>query len=198
MIEYERRQPQGADKRTPSFRNVLVTSASRKAPLLRAMQEAMLRIYPEAQVIAGDLDPEAPTRHVADGFWAMPLTEEGELDALIAGCRSRDIGAVLPTRNGELAFWARYREPFATAGVAVLVSPLEAVERCLDKLAFARFGVAAGLPFIPAAETAEALGEGRFVVKERFGAGALGIGLDLDAGGSRPSSWCNFPDGLRS
>jgi len=42
----------------------------------------------------------------------------------------------------------------------------------LDKLAFADFGTGQGLPFIPAAEHPDALGNGPFVVKERYGAAA--------------------------
>lgn len=161
-------------------RNVLVTSASRKAPLLRAMRDALQRIDSDARLYAGDLDAQALARYVADDFWAMPRVATSELETLIAGCRARGIGAVLPTRDGELAFWAHHRAAFAAAGISVIVSPTEAVERCLDKLAFSRFGAAEGLPVIPAAEAPETLGEGPYVVKERYGAGALGIGLDLD------------------
>lgn len=95
------------DNQTPlkgTARHVLVTSASRKAPLVRAMQDAVRRIHPEARVIAGDLDPEAPARYVADGFWQMPPVTDAELPALIQGCRERGITVVFPTRDGELAF----------------------------------------------------------------------------------------------
>lgn len=162
------------------MRNVLVTSASRKAPLVRAVQDAVQRIDAKARVIAGDLDPEAPTRFLADEFWAMPRCEDDERDALIAGCRARGIGAVLPTRDGELLFWARQHAAFGAAGIDVLVSPADAVARCLDKLAFAEFAAAEGLPAIPAAETAGAFDDGPFVVKERFGAGSRKIRLNLD------------------
>jgi carbamoyl-phosphate synthase large subunit len=87
---------------------------------------------------------------------------------------------VIPTRDGELGFWARNRERFAAAGIDVLVSPAESVATCLDKLVFARFGRERALPFIPAALHPDELGDGPFVVKERFGAGARGVGLNLD------------------
>jgi len=179
------KDPCNAPLRGAVRRNVLVSSASRKAPLLRAMQDAARRIDPEACVIAGDLDPKALTQHIADGFWAMPRTEEGELGVLIEGCRARGIGAVLPTRDGELLFWARHRQVFAEAGIIVLVSPPDVVALCLDKLAFARFGAEAGLPVIPASQRLDAVGRGPFAVKERFGAGSRGIGLNLDAQAAR-------------
>lgn len=159
--------------------NVLVTSASRKAPLVRAMQQALKRLDPDAQVIAGDLDPEAPARYVADGFWQMPRVSDVGLAALIRGCHERQIAVVFPTRDGELLFWARHRATLAEAGISVVVSDHEALERCLDKLVFSRFGKDAGLPVIDAAMTPEAIGAGPYVVKERYGAGARAIGIDL-------------------
>lgn len=160
--------------------HLLVTSAARKIPLLRAAIAAARKLSPEMQVLAGDIDPDAPAQYAADGFWVMPRTDDTALDALIAGCRERGIGVVLPTRDGELAFWARHKARFAGEGIAVLVSPEESVTRCLDKLAFARFGQERGLPFIPAFDGLEDAGPPPYAVKERFGAGSRAIGLNLD------------------
>jgi carbamoyl-phosphate synthase large subunit len=179
IVAYERarRTAPAGPARAP---NVLVTSAARKVPLVRAMQTAARTLDPASRVVAGDVDPRALTRHVADAFWAMPRTDEAALDALLEGCRARAIGVVVPTRDGELAFWAAARERFARAGVEVVVASVETVARCLDKLAFARFGAARGLPFIPAAEHPDELGPGPYVVKERRGAGSRRLGLGLD------------------
>lgn len=169
--------------------HLLVTSAARKIPLLRAAISAARKLSPDMQVLAGDIDPDAPAQYAADGFWAMPRTDDTALDALIAGCRERGIGFVLPTRDGELLFWARHKARFAGEGIAVLVSPEESVRRCLDKLDFARFGQERGLPFIPAYEGLEDAGTSRYrapyAVKERFGAGSRAIGLNLDAASAR-------------
>jgi len=159
--------------------HVLLTSASRKAPLVRALRQACLRLKSEARVIAGDLDPLSPARLESDDFWQMPRLGEDVLDELIAGCRARGISVVLPSRDGELEFWARHREAFAAAGIEVVVSTPEAIARCRDKLAFARFGDEHGLPMIPAAETPQPFGDEPLVVKERFGAGSRGLGLNL-------------------
>ena len=177
--------PETVGGRMSSNRHLLVTSAARKIPLLRAAISAARKLSPDMQVLAGDLDPDAPAQYVADGFWAMPRTDNTELDALIAGCRERGIGVVLPTRDGELLFWARHKARFAREGIAVLVSPEDSVTRCLDKLAFARFGQSRGLPFIPAFEGLEDAGPAPYAVKERFGAGSRAIGLNLDADSAR-------------
>lgn len=179
IIEHERERLYVSEPQRLGLRNVLVTSASRKAPLLQAMKDALSRIDPDARVIAADVDPGAPAQHMADDFWAMPDIRDLALDEFIAECKARGVGVVFPTRDGELAFWAQHQTTLAEAGIAVQVSTAKAVERCLDKLAFANFGEAAGLPVIPSAETPDSFGNGPFVVKERFGAGARFVGLEL-------------------
>ncbi|MEX1153170.1 NAD-dependent epimerase/dehydratase family protein [Parvibaculum sp.] len=178
MIAYERAKRDAAKSKI-STAHLLVSSAARKAPLVRALRRAAAKLDPAIRVVAGDLDEGALARHVADDFWPMPRIGEEVLEEILQGCRARGIGVVVPTRDGELAFWARHRARFEAAGIDIVVSPIETVETCLDKLAFARFGAAHGLPFIPAALHPDELGSGPFVVKERFGAGARAIGLDL-------------------
>ena len=162
-------------------KSVLLTSASRKIPLLRALKQTTMRIDRDLRVVAGDMDPMAISRYEADDFWQMPRLEDGILSELIDGCRSRGISIVLPSRDGELDFWARHREAFSKADIEVIVSSSEAIARCRDKLAFARFGHDVGLPMIPTYKTLEGFGNGPFVVKERFGAGSRGLGLNLDS-----------------
>jgi len=180
IIAYEKAKRPAQEKPAQLPRNVLITSASKKVPMVRALQDAAHKLHPECKVIAGDIDNNALTRYVSDEFWKMPRIADGEAHALIAACRERNIRTIFPSRDGELLFWAEKREQFAQHGIDVVVSAAEAVCTCLDKLAFAEFGTGQGLPFIPAAEHPDALGNGPFVVKERYGAGSRKIGLNLD------------------
>jgi carbamoyl-phosphate synthase large subunit len=158
---------------------VLVSSAGGKLPLIRALQAAAERLPCGARIFAGDTDPLAPSRWEADSFWHMPpLSPEGP-DEFIQKCKSLGIVIVLPTRDGELEFWARHKDAFAQAGILVVVSSLSSITRSRDKLAFARFGREEDLPIIPADTSPEAFGPAPLVVKERFGAGSRGIGLQL-------------------
>jgi carbamoyl-phosphate synthase large subunit len=159
--------------------NTLVTSASRKAPLLRAMKSALSQIGENNQVIAGDIDVMAPAKFEADGFWHMPRLSESVLGELIEGCHSRGISIIFPTRDGELDFWARHRATFLEAGIEIIVSSPEATERCLDKLKFSRFGSDFGFPIIQSAVTPDEFVNMQLVVKERYGAGSRGLGLDM-------------------
>lgn len=181
IVEHERARQGSASDKGSAWGPLLITSASRKVPLIEAAKTAAAKLHPDIKVIAGDRDPAALTRYVADDFWEMPPTVPEHVDALLAGCRERGIRALLPTRDGELAFWADQRDAFARESVDVIVSAPEAIRLCLDKLAFARFGEEEGLPFIPARLRPDALEASRLVVKERYGAGSRSIGLDLDA-----------------
>lgn len=163
-----------------SYGHVLVTSASRKAPLIQAVQQAAHKIHSDIKVIAGDIDENAVARYVADEFWAMPTLDDSKIDALITDCQERGIRVVVPTRDGELLFWARWKARFAKVGIFVLVSEAESIRKCCDKLVFSETGLHLGLPFIPSATNPEEIGPGPYVVKERFGAGSRAIGLNLN------------------
>lgn len=160
-----------------SPRHVLVSSAGGKIPLMRAVIDAARKERSTTLVFAGDLDATALSRYVADGFLVLPRTEDTNLETIRNLCQSHGIGVVLPSRDGELAFWARHMEHFASAGIEVIVSPPEAIALSLDKLRFAEHGAKNGLPIIPAWKHPQ--GPGPFVVKERFGAGSRSIGLNL-------------------
>jgi carbamoyl-phosphate synthase large subunit len=159
---------------------VVLTSASKKAPQILALREAARRLHPDAKVVAGDIDPNALTAQVADEFWLMPRTTEASIEAIMRGCAERAITCVLPTRDAELVFWARHAARFRKAGIAVIISPLDSIEICIDKFAFSEFGRQRNLPVIPSALSLETAPWERCVVKERRGAGSRSIGIGLD------------------
>ncbi len=184
IIDYERTKLLSVDKITDPAQNVLLTSASAKVPLIRAVKVALGKYGSGGRVWAGDIDSAALASYVADGFWHMPGLTELVMDDFVAGCQERKIGMIIPTRDGELEFWSRHKDALQSEGIAVVVSPLLSVVRCLDKMAFSKFGQEQGLPFIPAAESIDELGlanvaKPRYIVKERYGAGSRSIGLDL-------------------
>jgi len=179
IIEHERQHLTQEVSKVPG--HVMVTSASKKIPLLRRVKQAAAKLHPEIRVLAADASASALAQHFTDGFWMMPSMRDLDVASLTANCRERGVTQIIPTRDGELAFFAGHREVLKQAGISVMVSAPEAVDVCLDKLRFASFGFEAGLPVIPAHETLPANAGGAWVVKERYGAGSLSMGLNLAA-----------------
>jgi carbamoyl-phosphate synthase large subunit len=178
LSDEERGQTSAAPGAVEPF-NVLITSISQKLSCIREVRRGLLKLNPEGRVHGGDVDPDCLGRGFVDAFWPMPRLDALSLDVVTDYCRDHHIRAIVPTRDGELAWFAARREALAAAGVTVMVSGPDVVELCVDKLRFARELAALGYPAIPAHEDAAACGEGRLVVKERFGAGSIGVALDL-------------------
>src|SRR3546814_21179341 len=113
-------------------------------------------------------DAAAPSRQIADEFWHMSPLDAVQLPALAEDCRARDIRTILPTRDGELAFWANARSALSDMGVGVIVSMPLPLSRCVDKPAFPDWGAANEMALIPAAMVAQAFDGGRGGGKEGF------------------------------
>ncbi len=67
-----------------------------------------------------------------------------------------------------MASW--HAEALSRAGIAVVVSKPDVVAISIDQLRFAEYDADAGFPIIPTWTTLRS--SGRFVVKERYGAGS--------------------------
>jgi carbamoyl-phosphate synthase large subunit len=164
--------------------SVLVTSASRKVDLIQRHREALHALGLGGRVWAADLDADCVAGEFADGFWEMPALTGLSLEDLIGFCKEQGIRLLVPTRDGELAWFAEHAEALAEAGVALPLGAAADVRDCLDKLRFFERGRDAGIPAIPTSLDLDALAEEtgaeRFVVKERYGAGSQSIGLGLD------------------
>ena len=183
IIAYEQAR-QDAPKSTENAigGNILISSVAAKVPLAEAVKHAARRVNPSSKVIGGDFNPQALAFYYTDGQWITPLTNDENLPEIIAHCQAEGISRIIPTRDGELAFWARHRTALADAGIAVLVSEADAVQRCLDKLEFSTFGQQQDLPIIATSLNIDTLADHQtdaFVVKERYGAGSLSLGLNL-------------------
>lgn len=158
---------------------VLLCSAGAKVPLLKALDTAVKKLDPSGTVVAADRSEQVICRYLADEFWAMPATEESQLDNILRGCQRLNISHILPSRDGELLFWAKYNAYFRQHGIEILTAPTEAISLCLDKLTFAQLTTDFDGLIIPASRRADDLSAKRLVVKERFGAGSQSLGLDL-------------------
>ena len=117
----------------------------------------------------------------------MPPTTEQNREDIVLALKQRGITHILPSRDGELLFWAHLKSTLKSHNIHVIVSSPEAVERCVDKLRFGNHCMpgAESNCIIPTSSTLEAIADNtdyeRYVVKERFGAGSKSIGVNLNA-----------------
>lgn len=158
---------------------VLVTSISRKTGLLKAVRKAADKLG-NVSLIGGDLNKNAIGKYFVDEFWEMPALVDLTAEKVIDYCKKKHIRLIIPSRDGELEFWSSLKNKLAANGIAVMVSPEKAIHCCLDKLQFYKTLAELKFPAIPTvSDIHELKGITSYVVKERFGAGSLSIGLNL-------------------
>jgi carbamoyl-phosphate synthase large subunit len=166
--------------------NILITSLSRKVPLLEALRAALRDRADDGVVWGADSDPECVGRYFADRFWEMPpLAEPGSRKRIARFCSENGIGLLVPTRDGELLAFAGLREELAGAGTHVAIGTEDAVAVCLDKLRFHDHCRHHGIPTARTSTRLDDIDGDRLVVKERSGAGSRALGVGLDRGAAR-------------
>ncbi|MCP5044241.1 MAG: NAD-dependent epimerase/dehydratase family protein, partial [bacterium] len=90
-------------------RDVLITSISKKIPLIQCVRRALAKFDPGARVHGADSDSEALGQHFVDVFWVAPSLDRDAGAGLIEHCRRNGIRFLIPTRDGELLFFSRLR-----------------------------------------------------------------------------------------
>lgn len=160
---------------------VLVTSASRKLPLLRSIAGQLAESLPSTRwdIVAGDADGSCLASYAWPHFWHMPRIDDSlaVIDAIVAG----GFDLVIPTRDADVDYFSRFRDDLEADRVACLTPSTAAAAACLDKFEFAQLLSAAGLPAIPTYldNGAVQLATGSVVLKERYGAGSVGQLVDV-------------------
>ncbi|WP_456277653.1 ATP-grasp domain-containing protein [Bacillus sp. AK128] len=159
--------------------NVLIMSISKKVPLIKAVKKALHQIEPSALVYGSDLDLTCIGYYFVDGMIPLSKINDINIADFITACKDHGIKFVIPTRDGELTFFAKHKEVLKEAGISVIVSNVETVTFCLDKYLFYKGLKSNDLPCIHTADSIDDLDERLFVVKERYGAGSSSIGFNL-------------------
>jgi carbamoyl-phosphate synthase large subunit len=177
MIDFERTI--GSQGPSNAEINILVTSISKKVPLLKSLRTANLKLGNTGKIIGADIDGNCIGKYFTDIFWKMPELEKIEINDFIGYCRDNKISCVIPTRDGELSFFSRHKETLLKNGIKVMISEHDAIQTCLDKLMFFKKADSMGFPVIKTVGNIDELTCEFFVVKERYGAGSDNIGLNL-------------------
>lgn len=158
--------------------NVLITSISKKVPLIKAVKKAVRKYRRKGRVIGGDCSENIVGRFFVDDFWLMPPTEQLDIEVLINYCKQNNVMSIIPTRDGELSFFAANANLLEENGFSVMIANYVTVQRCLDKLLFGEVLNDFNYPAISTVARIEELSCESYVVKERYGAGSQKIALN--------------------
>ena len=159
---------------------VLITSSAAKVPLLNAYSSVCESFGASSIIHAGDCNANSLGRFVVPNFWEMPKTTEANLSIILEWLIRNRIKLIIPTRDGELDFFARHVEDFSSNGISVLGSSVTTIDTCLDKLVFFE-KLKSAFPVISTCTSLDedVVGFGTYVVKERFGSGSKSIAVDV-------------------
>lgn len=178
LVQYEKQQ-QSECSTKPKSQGILITSISKKVPLVNAVRTASNKVGCYTPIYGCDVNENCVAKYCVDNFWKCPAAAELTREMLADYCHKNSISTIIPTRDGELSFFSEHRTWLAQQGIFVMVSEPEAIRSCLDKKQFADSLINRQLPAIPTFLSIEELDTLQYVVKERFGAGSADIGLKL-------------------
>lgn len=147
---------------------LLITSLSKKIPLIKAVRDATERLGFFKEIHGCDIDSQCLGQYSVDHFWHVSPLSEMCPELFCSYCHEQRIGAILPTREEDLLFFATHRQFFKERDIDIMVSPFESVNLCLDKLRWADFLTERGFPVIASYIDCEACEGDLFVVKERW------------------------------
>ena len=158
---------------------LLFSSLSAKLALYEEVLRSAKRYHEQAKLVGADCDPNCPASSKVEAFSPIHALDDMDESLLLDYCEKLDLTHVIPTRDGELGFWASNQAGLAKQGVKVMVSSEDAIRLCQDKLLFAKLMGKSSIPAIPTSGTITELAAKRFVVKERTGAASKSIGMNL-------------------
>lgn len=158
---------------------ILVTSLSAKLALYHEVARDSFFFCSNAKVIACDSNPKCEASFKVGHFIPFPKMIQLTDEKLVEICKLHEISHVLPTRDGELLYWAQKKEYLAQYNIQVWISGVDCIELCNDKLLFFEKWKNSSIPAIPTYETLPKDGTSRWAVKPRLGSGGKLNALNL-------------------
>jgi carbamoyl-phosphate synthase large subunit len=158
---------------------VLVTSISKKVPLIMAVKDALNSFGLNSRLFGADIDNSCIAKYFVDEFWHMPKQDNLTSKEIIDYCKQHEINTIIPTRDGELIFWSKIKDLLLENNIHIMTSNEQSLNLCLDKLQFFQFFEANNLKTPKTSEKITDIECMKYVVKEKTGSGSRGIGLNL-------------------
>jgi carbamoyl-phosphate synthase large subunit len=134
-------------KRKPREVNILFTSAGRRVELLRAFRRAYRSLGLKGKILATDIQPLAPTFHVADLSFVVPrLTDPEYIPALLEIVRRERVALVFPLIDPDIPILAGRKQDFEKYGAKVMTPSADGAETARDKWKTYQMYRALGIP----------------------------------------------------
>lgn len=162
-----------------SREGVLISSVSKKIPLIQAVRKACRHVAQFSRVCGMDAQEKVIGRYFVDHFWHCASLDKLAIEEVIDYCHAQSIKAIIPTSNRDLLFFCKHKLLLLEKRIQLLSSELSLIALCVDKLQFAEGLLKRGFPAIPTFLAGGDCPGDFFVVKERLGAGSKGLGLNL-------------------
>ena len=156
--------------------NILVLSIGGKVPLVKAVKSAAIRF--ELNVIGTDMSDKAIASYFVDSFELLPKIDNLDCQYLISFCKQKNIGYIIPTRDADVVYLAKYKKSLNEEGINVFCCEERQALLCMDKLSICQSYKY--FNFINTSENIDDIDSQRYVVKERFGAGSNNIILNVE------------------
>src|SRR5690606_16124093 len=101
------------------------------------------------KVFGSDYNERCIGQYFVDYFWHCPMLKDLSINLLIDYCLTQHITMIIPTRDGELIYFAQHKAALMEKGIHVMVSHEDTVRLCLDKFLFSNQLIDMGYPAIP-------------------------------------------------
>lgn len=147
-----------------------------------------LKMEPDLTVLAGDMDPKAYGRKLADDFFLVPASNNpGYADFILELALKKKVNFILPVTTRELLPLAEADSIFSRHGIRLISSPIQALRVANNKANTYEKLAGAGLPhpYFNKVNTLEALiseankliSRQRVIFKPAVGNGSRGFGI---------------------
>ncbi len=162
-------------KKRKDNQNILLTCANRKVHILNLLTKT----FPQKKIYISDQRKEIVSKYFSKYFWHSPKFVDKNFTKILNYLKKKKITFIFPTSDSELKFWSKYRLKLKKNNIFVMVSDLETIEICLDKLKFFKLLEKNSIPAIKTSTNINSINAKRFVVKNRFGSGNKNCFLNL-------------------
>jgi carbamoyl-phosphate synthase large subunit len=159
---------------------ILLSSLSSKIALYDSVLRQAKIFDHKSSVIGTDCNPNCPGARIVKRFKILPPLihlNENELLNFLLGW---GITHILPSRDGELHYWADKANLLLDHKVKVLISSPDTIRLCEDKFLFFQKISPCGLKVIPCFRSPSSSEYEKWVVKERRGSGSEGLLISID------------------